>query len=408
MMDGQGKNVKKILIIALAGIGDLILFLPVMSSLRKAMPQARIDGIFYDNGSADLYVSDDLIQHPLFFPLFKWEKRRTPFLKKLISLIQAVFRVRKEKYDLALWPFAVTTTKKVLLMWLFGAKQGIIHAGSVWLTRKSFSRRLKLVPFSDNDHVIQRNAGLVKSLGIQDGTPQRFLELTHDELTFGRTFVESQATSQKLRIGFHPGGNLTWNAYRQWPPEKFASVVAKMSIEQNAACFLFGTEDERSFLEQIANQAGIECCIVCGMPLRKVASIISALALLVGNDSALCHLASAVGVKTLSIIGPTNYNRTGPWGDSGYVVRLDLPCSPCFDVDYPPLCKHHYCLKNLEAHQVYQTIMSILHPDGSEGENKGKRVYALPSDVVQTNEYKQFLEHRFEWEKRFRRIPATA
>jgi len=68
----------------------------------------------------------------------------------------------------------------------------------------------------------------------------------------------------------------------------------------------------------------------------------------IANDSGPMHIAVALGRPLVTPFGPTNPVRTGPYGRPDSVVRIDLPCSPC----YSKTCSHQSCLQWLEVGPV--------------------------------------------------------
>ena len=79
-----------------------------------------------------------------------------------------------------------------------------------------------------------------------------------------------------------------------------------------------------------------------------LAQHIAGLSLFITNDSGPMHIASAFGVKTLAIFGPTNWIETAPYDkENSRILRLNLPCSPCMKRVCP--LGHHACMDKLTA-----------------------------------------------------------
>ena len=71
---------------------------------------------------------------------------------------------------------------------------------------------------------------------------------------------------------------------------------------------------------------------------------------MIANDSGPMHIAAALGRPLVTMFGPTNPARTGPWRRDDSVVRLDIICSPC----YSRRCSHQSCLRWLGPEDVLQ------------------------------------------------------
>jgi ADP-heptose:LPS heptosyltransferase len=97
--------------------------------------------------------------------------------------------------------------------------------------------------------------------------------------------------------------------------------------------------------------------------VRQAAALMKKCSLFISNDSGPMHMAAAVGVPTVAIFGPTNPVWVKPWGVKHRIVRLGLPCSPCFRYSPAPLkCAAHIdfaCLKDIDVDQVHKACLDL-------------------------------------------------
>ena len=107
--------------------------------------------------------------------------------------------------------------------------------------------------------------------------------------------------------------------------------------------------------------------VVNNRTIREVTAIIGQLDSFVSNDSGLMHIAAAMNIPTVAILGPTNPNYIYPWHVKQETVRLELPCSPCFYYSPKPLTcsiKEQYkCLSDLDAQKVSTALKKLLEKD---------------------------------------------
>jgi ADP-heptose:LPS heptosyltransferase len=82
--------------------------------------------------------------------------------------------------------------------------------------------------------------------------------------------------------------------------------------------------------------------------LREVTALLERAELVIANDSGPMHIAAALDRPLVTLFGPTNAVRTGPYGRSDSVLRIDIPCSPC----YARKCSHQSCLQWLTVDHV--------------------------------------------------------
>jgi len=86
--------------------------------------------------------------------------------------------------------------------------------------------------------------------------------------------------------------------------------------------------------------------------VMQLAELLRRAKLVITNDSGPMHIAAAVGAPLVSLFGPTNPVRTGPYLRESSVVRLNIACSPC----YSRSCSHHSCLRKLDVDTVMKSI----------------------------------------------------
>ncbi len=118
---------------------------------------------------------------------------------------------------------------------------------------------------------------------------------------------------------------------RRWGPEKFSVLGQKIIKELDGKVLIFGGPEENDLKNTIRNKINSEnvFSIETGN-LAETAAIMKRCNVFVSNDSSLMHVASALQLKVVAIIGPTNPNYIHPWQTEHKIVRLNLDCSPCF------------------------------------------------------------------------------
>ncbi|MGA2233189.1 MAG: glycosyltransferase family 9 protein, partial [Tepidisphaeraceae bacterium] len=138
-----------------------------------------------------------------------------------------------------------------------------------------------------------------------------------------------------------PGTN--W-ATKRWPAEKFGQLVAPLKQRLGLDTVICGGPDDLAAAKEIGGAINL----VGRTTLRQTIALLERADLVVANDSGPMHIASALGRPLVALFGPTSPVLTGPYGRLETVVRLDLPCSPCFSRS----CSHQSCLRWLEIEPV--------------------------------------------------------
>jgi heptosyltransferase-2 len=178
----------------------------------------------------------------------------------------------------------------------------------------------------------------------------------------------------ELAVGLHPGGNLGFSRSRCWGVRHFAELTDLLIAEHDASVFIFCSEGDcfiAERIERLVRNPG-RTTVVRGRRLREIAAIVQQMDLFVGNNSSLMHIASAVGVPTIGLFGSTDPRLTGPRGSNTWAVRLDLPCSPCFEMPESgrsSRCANRVplaCIRRLEPQLVMGPIARILEGQREE------------------------------------------
>ena len=119
------------------------------------------------------------------------------------------------------------------------------------------------------------------------------------------------------------------------------------------------TAEQSVIGEQIKAHLAGKCIVLPDLAIRSLESVLSRCVLLLANNSGPLHLAGAVGIPTVSVMGPTDPSRFWPQGRYQTVLRNDdLPCSPCSRGQ----CAPHECLKTITSDEVARGALELLDP----------------------------------------------
>jgi heptosyltransferase-2 len=354
----------KILVFALSGIGDALMFSPTISLIRKNFPEAEIDLLCMFKGVKEIYEHNPEITKVIYFNFIK-----EGFFKSLFFL----FKLRK-KYDVSFNVYPSNRKEYNVISFLVGAKERY----AIQYLRQDFIN----LGFLNNQRIIEND----------------YLHNVEENLLLGRLFLENhnilpveedfslkiyfdsmsdEFASEWLKnnkigkddfvIGFHAGcATLKNHIKRRWEPQKFAELGKRLIENYNAKILLFGGPDEYELNEKInslMNQLGI---VVKTNSLLQTAALMKRCNLFVTNDSALMHIASALKLNVVAIFGPTNTNYVHPYKTNYRIAKLNLDCQPCFYYSPKPLtCSRKdvqfKCIKELTVEIVEAEIKELLN-----------------------------------------------
>ncbi|MBM2810622.1 MAG: waaF, partial [Chloroflexi bacterium] len=128
---------------------------------------------------------------------------------------------------------------------------------------------------------------------------------------------------------------------------------------------LVGSMAERELTAGIGQRMRAEARVLAGeTSITELAVLLKGAALVVAGDTGPLHLAAALGTPTVGIFGPTDPTNTGPLGPASRVLRLGLPCSPCYDLRSPADCKlpdrSIACMWGIEPPRVLAASLELL------------------------------------------------
>ncbi len=350
----------KILVLALSGIGDALMYTPSLALIRKHYPDAQVDALVMFRGVEDMYKRTGFLSNVIYFDFMKEGAFRS--FKFLLTL--------RGNYDYSINVYPANRKEYNLIQRFINAKQ---RAGVDYLRKgKKHLSHLNtvLITEDDNLHNVEENILLTqKLLGFEDAEmPDLVFTLNdEDESAAQAEFQRLNLKNDDLIIGFHAGcSTLKNHIKRRWEPEKFAELAKKLAVEHNAKILLFGGSEEAELKNTICELAGSENVLIPqSKNLAESAALIKKCNLFVTNDSSLMHVASAMKRKVVAIIGPTNISYIHPWQTEHTIVTLELVCAPCFYYSPKPLeCRRvdmeFKCIKMLDVERVYAAVKKYI------------------------------------------------
>ena len=334
---------RRVLIIKPSAIGDVVHALPVLRLLRVRWPHAHFSWLVTP-ACAGL-----LDGHPDLHEVIRFERRefgkgwRSP--RTLVALARFALGLGRRKFDLVIDLQGLFRSG-----WLAGVTRAAVRVGLADAREGAGLFYTHSVPTDDpaaggERHAIERYLCVAEALGCGRG-PVEFRFATDDA---DRRHVAGLVPERYAVL--LPGTN--WPTKR-WPVERFAQMVGPLRERFGLHAVLAGGPGEVELSAQVVSIAGREGVIdLTGKTnLRQLVALLERAELVVANDSGPMHIAAALGRPLVAPFGPTNPVRTGPYGRMGSVIRLDIPCSPC----YSRRCSHQSCLQWLGVEPVLEMI----------------------------------------------------
>jgi len=360
----MSEKYKRILIINIFGIGDVLFSTPMIKALKARIPGARIDAMCNERGRHILRHNPGIneiivFEKDDFREAFK--RSKLGFAAKSIKFIKAI---RRGKYDLAI-DLSLGHQLSLLLL-LLGIKKRI---GFNYRNRGRFlTDKLDIGGFSGK-HAVEHYLDILKLIGVEKITEKDLmLTLSPETERWADSFLAQNGLKDKLLIALAPVGGKSWGeyaVYRRWDPANFAYLAKKLSAQNKDMRFLiFGSPEEKEMARTIEGVLGGKMMNLCGkLSLPEAITLIKRCALLICNDGGLLHIAVSQGVRTVSIFGPVDDRIYGPYPPSGRhtVVRAEnVTCRPCYENFRHKMCRTHDCLKNIDRDEVLKLAEEAL------------------------------------------------
>lgn len=354
---------KKVLLLALSGIGNFLMQSPVFAAIKKAHPDWHVTAWVAPRGTKELAANDPHLDAVI----------EAPLKQSLSGHLNLLRQLRRHQFEAALMLSPGQLIKGALYMFLAGIPMRLAHnyplrsnpAASFLLTR-SFPEDPAL-------HDLEQNLALLKLLNIPIDSllvtclPNR---QAHYSLLIPPTayravkelWSQLNIPPDKTIIGLHPGSARGFE-WKRWPLAYWIELGQTLITKHNAFILIFGGPDEQETINKL----------LAGLPRaaqrtkRGPASLLATAALMqrcklfVSNDSGLMHLAAASGVTTLGLFGPTDENQTGPRGTRSHTLRAP-GTQPVYNTESNPTLGHtpHPSLCALKPQQVLDKIFELL------------------------------------------------
>jgi lipopolysaccharide heptosyltransferase II len=145
---------------------------------------------------------------------------------------------------------------------------------------------------------------------------------------------------------------------KNWPLSHFIELGHRLRSQLPASLFILGDKDAADAAQAIEAALPGAVNLAGRTSLVEMGSFLSAMDVLVANDSGPMHMAAAVGTPVVALFGPTDPRRTGPYGEAHHVVQAPLPCRPCYRRECR--LKGHACLADLKPEKVLACVEAAL------------------------------------------------
>jgi lipopolysaccharide heptosyltransferase I len=322
----------RFLIIRLSSLGDIVHTLPSFSSLRRNFPQAMIRWAVEKKGKEIL----DLV----------------PGIDEVVIIdkknwLRSVGRIRGR--DQIALDFQ-GLVKSALLAFLSRSRRRI------GFPRKNLKEPLASLCYTESPdpvaeeegHVIGKNLRLLECLGIKEEKYEFPLQVPEDVIRSLEVKIAGIGLQESRRLVVYNLG-AAWKSKR-WFPDKWVEAIGKSELPGASPILLWGTAEEKSLAEEVGSKTGV--AVAPFLTVGEVIALIRSASLLVSGDTFALQVACATDVPVVTLFGPTNPVRNGPFRPRDRVVFHKLDCNPC----YKKTCATLECLQAITPDEVSAAV----------------------------------------------------
>jgi len=378
----SGVGPRKVLVMKLWAIGEVVMATPVLEALKRHDPRAEVHLLV---GNASRAVVE-----------------RNPFCDRVICLDESVLlggkpweilsmirRLRRERYDAAI------VLHHLFIFGLLACVAGIPVRTGIDRRGEGFALTVRVPRPSRPTHRTVEYLSTVAALGVDTSGLRPLVKVGAEDVARAASLLREFGMSGGGRplVGMLPtgGANAAASTVRsnivnkRWPTEYYVDLAARLA-GMGCGVLVLGGPGESRLRPAFERIAGPPACapadgsvqvLIGRTSLATSAGLMKRCDVVVTNDSGPMHVADAVGVRVIAVFGPTDPRIVSPYGQPGSVLCAQEKCAPCFDESVFPNrmaeCDHQRCMRNVKVDEVLAAVTEALRTGTS-----GRGLNCLP------------------------------
>ncbi|CAN5467455.1 N/A [soil metagenome] len=348
---------KRIAIFRMGHLGDTIVSLPALWTVRHRFPNSEIVFLVQEhNVGSSVQLTDILRPGTVYDKVVAYTLGAGGV--SILDAVKTLIQLRMKKVDMLVYipcfrtPAQLNRDKKFFK--LAGVKSIVGMSGFLHTDYRPQGDPLPEVPH-EADLLLKHLADDGVSTN-EDPYSLMHMGLSYEERAFGAKWLaDNGIDTSKPIIGVGPGSKML---SKLWPVERFVEVCQALEAKFDATFILFGSPGERDVCQQVVDGLQNGHNAAGAFSVRQSAAMFEHCQLYVGNDTGTMHIAASAGVRCVALFSARDWRgRWYPYGKNHVVHREYVPCEGCL----LKICdKDNLCLTKISAQTVSDSALKAL------------------------------------------------
>lgn len=332
-----------ILVVNVNWVGDVIFSTPFMRALRKKRPDARISCLLHPR------CVQMLEGNPNIDEIIIYDEEGVH--RSLYGKFRLIRNLRRKRFDTAFILHRSFTKALIAYLAGIGERVGYPTKNRGWVLTKSIEEP------DEELHKVDYFLNIAKGCGIEPSGGHYEFFVDESDRKYIREFLKKAGIPEDGRVAvLCPAGN--W-APKRWPAPRFAALGDMLAQKLGFNVVISAAAKDASLAEEVRGLMKSPAVAAAGnTDLKQLGALLERAGLVVANDTGPMHIASALGVDTIALFGPTSPGITGPHGGGRYSVifrnkRCDVPC-------YELACTHNSCMDAISVEDVFDEAVKLI------------------------------------------------
>ena len=346
----------------LSGVGNSIIFLPIIEALNNNLKNAKIDIVVGNKAVHDIFQTFSDI-NSIYIYTHAYPKKSN-LLSKILARINLFWKLKNKRYNYFL-STELSGIKEGLLGLLLGSKSRI-GFGQTKLNSLIYTN---LIEINSSQHEFDLKKNILPIFKINKSSDIPAIDVPKKLDEYATSILKK--TSGHIVIGIHPGSHETLT-HKRWPIQNFGLLLQNLDSIYKCKFLFLGSETEIDLgkkLEQLLPESN--CINLIGKTsIIQTVALIKQCDFFISSDTALMHIASAVGTQGLAIFGPSSTIKNHPLNrniqmlyNSDCDIQLNQMCNDCNEKfihdKTPPSCLTNITVNTVTA-ETKKSLSSLI------------------------------------------------